>query len=106
MPGMRTSAAPGRAARQRPSRARRAVPGGDDLEALQPQVDLHEAEDVGVVIGHEHGGSQHASLAKKLGGVLPCPPRAASSAPARPTSPYDTGAAGPRPGCPSVATTR
>src|SRR5215216_1294414 len=82
------------------------VPGGDDLEALQPQVDLHETEDVGVVLGHEHGGSQHASLSKKLGGVLTRPPRAASSAPARPTSPCDSGGAGPRRGCPSVATTR
>jgi hypothetical protein len=47
-----------------------AVPGGDDLEAFQPQVDLHEAEDVGVVVGHEHGSSQHPSLSWRSGGSL------------------------------------
>jgi hypothetical protein len=39
-----------------------AVPGGDDLKAFQPEVDLHEANDVGVIVGHEHGGSQRAVL--------------------------------------------
>src|SRR5215216_4562693 len=48
-----------------------AVPGGDDLETFQPQVDLHEAEDVGVVVGHEHGSSQHTpSLSWRSGGSL------------------------------------
>jgi hypothetical protein len=44
-----------------------AVPGGDDLETFQPQVDLHEAEDVGVVVGHEHGRSWPPSAVARGG---------------------------------------
>jgi hypothetical protein len=39
-----------------------AVPGGDDLEAFQAEVDFDHAKDIGVIVGHQHGSGQRASL--------------------------------------------
>jgi hypothetical protein len=38
-----------------------AVPGGDDLEAFQAEVEFDHVKDVGVIVGHQHGSGQRAS---------------------------------------------